>query len=78
MHYEIFEREFKSDNKCASNAMTARITTASFGQYITLLAQRTGITKAVTKKRVLGLHGVYCVPFDLYNDDEFRAKLLLE
>uniref|UniRef100_A0A914XED5 DNA-directed DNA polymerase n=1 Tax=Plectus sambesii TaxID=2011161 RepID=A0A914XED5_9BILA len=78
LHYEIFEREFKSDNKCASNAMTARITTALFGQYITLLAQRTGITKAVTKKRVLGFHGVYCVPFDLYNDDEFQAKLLLE
>uniref|UniRef100_A0A914WY06 DNA-directed DNA polymerase n=1 Tax=Plectus sambesii TaxID=2011161 RepID=A0A914WY06_9BILA len=73
LHYEIFEREFKGDN-APPNAMTAQITT-SFGQYITLLAQRTGITKAVTKKRVLGLHGVYCVPFDLYHDEQFRANL---
>uniref|UniRef100_A0A914X351 DNA-directed DNA polymerase n=1 Tax=Plectus sambesii TaxID=2011161 RepID=A0A914X351_9BILA len=35
LHYEIFEREFKSDN-APPNAMTAQITT-SFGQYITLL-----------------------------------------
>lgn len=62
------------DKKEPLKATTAQITT-SFGQYITLIAQRTGVTKAITKKRILGRHGIYCVPFDLYNDEEFRSKL---